>query len=193
MGNEKQVEQEIVNAYKANMMYKAMDMFKQLDPKNIEYKIQLFQKEEMQKYRYKVELDKAKQNRYSDDNYELLCKRCNGLACYVSDVRKRGHDYLVIDPTLPAKITTKPHKTPKKYDGIEKKAKMFCKNCPNDWGIIAEKDGTDLRILKIISLKFRNMRTHDVTTYKKWIDMPFNVPEIDDEDLVKLFNTSENN
>lgn len=187
MGNQKQVEQERINAYKANLMQKAMVMFEELDEKHKESKIQLFQREEMQKHRNRVELEKAKRSRHTGDDFEILCRRCSKFACYVTDVRSRGHDYLVIDAGFKDRITTKPHKSPKKYDGIEKKSKMFCKGCPQDWGIIAEKDGADLRILKIISFKFRNLRTQDITTYTKWINMPYNVPEITDNDLTKLY------
>lgn len=186
MGGEKQVDQEMVNAYKAAMMYRAMQRFKELQPKLIESKIALFQREEMQKHRSKVQLEMVKKSRRSDDDFEILCKRCNTFACHLSDVRKRGHDHLVADKGFALRINTKPHGAPVKYDGIEKKAKMFCKKCPSDWGIVAEKDGIDIRILKIKMFKFRNMRTQDITNYNKWIDVPYRVPDIDDEDLAHL-------
>ncbi|WAR20813.1 IFIH1-like protein [Mya arenaria] len=189
VGGDKQVEQEMVNAYKANMMYKAMDEFKRLNPKNIGYKVAIYQKEEMQKHRYKMEYEKAKKSKMSEDDLEILCRRCNTKACLVSDIRKLGHDHLVLDKSFANRITTKPHKSPKKYDGIEKKSKMFCKKCPLDWGIVAERDGVDLWILKIQCFKFRNMRSADVSAYKKWIEVPYAVPEMNLEDIPKFFGT----
>ncbi|XP_052772055.1 antiviral innate immune response receptor RIG-I-like isoform X2 [Mya arenaria] len=189
VGSDKQVEQEMVNAYKANMMYKAMDDFKRLNPKNIGYKVAIYQKEEMQKHRYKMEYEKAKKSKMSEDDLEILCRRCNTKACLVSDIRKLGHDHLVLDKSFANRITTKPHKSPKKYDGIEKKSKMFCKKCPLDWGIVAERDGVDLWILKIQCFKFRNMRSADVSAYKKWIEVPYAVPEMNLEDIPKFFGT----
>ncbi|WAR20808.1 IFIH1-like protein [Mya arenaria] len=189
VGSEKQVEQEMVNAYKANLMYKAMDEFKRLNPKHIQYKIAIYQKEEMQKHRYKMEYEKAKKSKMSEDDLEILCRRCNTKACLVSDIRKLGHDHLVLDKSFANRITTKPHKSPKKYDGIEKKSKMFCKKCPLDWGIVAERDGVDLWILKIQCFKFRNMRSADVSAYKKWIEVPYAFPEMNLEDIPKFFGT----
>ncbi|WAR20812.1 hypothetical protein MAR_014786 [Mya arenaria] len=77
VGGDKQVEQEMVNAYKANLMYKAMDEFKRLNPKTIGYKVAIYQREEMQKHRYKMEYEKANKSKMSEDDLEILCRRCN--------------------------------------------------------------------------------------------------------------------
>jgi len=45
--------------------------------------------------------------------------------------------------------------------------------------------------LKIQNFKFVNMRTHDRTTYKKWLEVPYNVPEMTLEDIPKFFGNPE--
>ncbi|KAH3816686.1 hypothetical protein DPMN_118207 [Dreissena polymorpha] len=112
MGDEKQLEQEMINAYKANMMYKAISELKKINARAVEHKLKMFQTDEMQKLRYKTEYEKAKKSRRSEDDLEILCKRCNFMACLVSDVRKRGGQHIVIAKDFPSKITTKPHKSP---------------------------------------------------------------------------------
>ncbi|XP_053406954.1 antiviral innate immune response receptor RIG-I-like isoform X2 [Mercenaria mercenaria] len=191
MGSDKVVEQERINAYKAAMMYRALKRVQELDPKYFSMKVTAFQKEETHKYRFKAEVEKLKKGRKSDEDFEILCGRCNTFACYVSDVRQLGHDHIVIDKAFADKITRKEHKKPKTYDGLHKKYKMFCKKCPLDWGIIGIRDGLDCMILKIMNFKFRNLRTRGVSTYKKWIDMPYNVPEIRLEDLPRLLGTED--
>ncbi|XP_060601139.1 antiviral innate immune response receptor RIG-I-like isoform X1 [Ruditapes philippinarum] len=191
MGSDKVVEQEMINTYKAAMMYRAMNTVKQLDPKFISMKVNAYQSEETHKYRFKAEVEKLKKGRKSDEDYEILCGRCNTFACYVSDVRQLGHDHIVIDKNFADKITKTEHKKPKTYDGLHKKYKMFCKKCPIDWGIIGQRDCLDCMILKIINFKFRNLRTHGVSTYKKWIDVPYAVPEIKLEDLPRLLGGPE--
>lgn len=186
MGSDKVVEQERINTYKAAMMYRALNNVKQLDPKLVNMKVTGFQREETHKYRFKAEVEKLKKGRKSDEDYEILCGRCNTPACFVSDVRQLGHDHIVIDRHFADKINRKEHKKPKTYDGLFKKYKMFCKKCPLDWGIIGIRDGLDCMILKIQNFKFRNLRTRGISTYKKWIDMPYNVPEIRLEDLPRL-------
>lgn len=189
MGSEKVVEQEKVNAYKAAMMYPALNQVKQLDPKSVDMKVAQFQKEEIHKYRYKVEkLKKAKKSEVqkTDEDYAILCGRCRAFACNVSDVREMGTDHIVIDKSFADKITTREHKRQKTYNGLYKKYKMFCKKCPLDWGIIGIRDGLDCMILKIMNFKFRHLQTKGITAYKKWIEMPYNVPEIELADLPGL-------
>jgi hypothetical protein len=189
MGSDKVVEKEMINTYKAAMMYRAMNIVKQLDPKLIKLKVSAFQSEETHKYRFKAEVEKLKKGRKSDEDYEILCGRCNTFACYVSDVRQLGYDHIVINKDFADKITRKEHNNPKTYDGLHIKYKMFCKKCPIDWGIIGLRDGLDCMILKIINFKFWNLRTHGVSTYNKWIDVPYAVPEIKLEDLPRLLGS----
>jgi len=90
----------MVNAYKADIMYKAMKEFIKLNERDVRYRILMFQKEEIQKHRYRVEYEKAKQSKASEDDLEIRCKRCNTKATQVSDVRRLGHDHLVLDKSL---------------------------------------------------------------------------------------------
>lgn len=172
-------------------MYRALDKVKELDPKFVNMKVTAFQMEETHKYRFRKDIERFKKGRKSDEDYEILCGRCNTFACYVSDVRQLGHDHIVIDKEFGDKINRKEHKRPKTYDGLHKKYKMFCKKCPLDWGIIGIRDGLDCWILKIQNFKFRHRRTRGISTYKKWIDMPYNVPDIKLEDLPRLLGPEE--
>ncbi|XP_060585676.1 antiviral innate immune response receptor RIG-I-like [Ruditapes philippinarum] len=178
MGSDIVVEQEMINTYKAAMMYRAMNIVKQLDPKYINMKVNAFQSEETHKYRFKAAVEKLKKGRKSDEDYEILCGRCNTFACYVSDVWQLGHDHIVIDKDFADKITRKEHKKPNTYDGLHNKYKMYCRKCRIDWGNIGLRDGLECIILKIINFKFKNLRTHGLSTYNKWIDVPYAVPEI---------------
>lgn len=76
-------------------MYKAMEKVEKLDPMYVRQMIQQFQKDEIQKH--KVEQEKAKQIKTSEDDLEIRCKHCNAKATQVSDVRQLGTDYLVLD------------------------------------------------------------------------------------------------
>ncbi|XP_053375266.1 antiviral innate immune response receptor RIG-I-like isoform X2 [Mercenaria mercenaria] len=189
MGSEKILEQERTNAYKALMMSRALDEVCKLDPKLIKQKIVTFQKEEIQKYRFKKEASKyTNSKKSSEDAYEILCGKCNTFACNISDVRQMGHDHIVVDKTFEERIIKKEHKRPKTYDGIFKKYKMYCKKCPLDWGIIGIKDGLDCMTLKITNLKFKNLRTGLPSIYKKWKDMPYDVQKIGVADLPDILN-----
>ncbi|XP_053375268.1 antiviral innate immune response receptor RIG-I-like isoform X2 [Mercenaria mercenaria] len=189
MGSDKILEQERINAYKALMMSRALDEVCKLDPKQIAQKIVPFQKEEIHNYLSKKEANKyINSKKSSEDAYEILCGRCNTFVCDISDVRQMGHDRIVTDKTFEKRINKKEHKRPKTYNGIFKKYKMYCKKCPLDWGIIGIKDGLDCMTLKIINLKFKNLRTGLASVYKNWNEMPYDVKKIDVADLPDLLN-----
>jgi len=60
----------------------------------------MFQKEEIQKHRCRIAYEKAKQSKASEDDLEIRCKRCDTKATQVSDVRRLGHDHLVLDKSF---------------------------------------------------------------------------------------------
>ncbi|XP_053375270.1 antiviral innate immune response receptor RIG-I-like [Mercenaria mercenaria] len=181
MGSENILEQERINAYKALMMTRALDEVCKLDPKLIAQKIVPFQKEEIQKTRFKKEAKNyINSKKSSEDAYEILCGRCNTFVCDISDVRQMGNDRIVTDKTFEEGINKKKHKKPKTYDGIFKKYKMYCKKCPQDWGIIGIKDGLDCMTLKMKKLKFKNLRTGRLSEYEPYDVQKIGVAELSD-------------
>lgn len=193
MAKQRQIDNDKINVYKIKMMYNAMAMFQKLDPGKINYKVNLYQRQEMRKYQSQLDLLKAKKSRKSrDDDFEVICKMCNIVVCLASSVYQLDHHHIVQDRELESKIERKKHGRPQKFGGLDKKCKMICKKCPNSWGIIAEKDGIDLRILKIESLKFRNMRTVEVLSPKKWEDLLYDFQEITFEDIPSIFGIESN-
>ena len=189
MGNEQLVEHERINAYKLAMMQRALKLFYKVDPKLIETKINLYQQEEMNKFRMKKEDEKIKRERKStEDDFEIRCRRCNVLACCTSDIRMVKDQYIVIDESFKDRIEIKPHKKPEKFDGFHKKFKMNCKKCPLDWGIVSTNKGLMCRTLKLKSFQLCNTKTRVVTPYKKWEEVPTRIPEIEVEDLTKILS-----
>ncbi|KAH3746562.1 hypothetical protein DPMN_180971 [Dreissena polymorpha] len=141
MGDEKQLEQETINAYKADMMYKAIEELKKIDARGVEHKVKIFQTEEIRKYWCKKDYESSKKSPRAKDDLEILCKQCSVVVCLVSEVRKIGSQHFVIAKDFPSKVTTKPHNYPKKFGVFEKKFKMYCKECPSDWRIVADRRG----------------------------------------------------
>ncbi|KAH3816690.1 antiviral innate immune response receptor RIG-I-like [Dreissena polymorpha] len=186
MGDDKLLEQEEINAYKANMMYKAIEELNKSDLR-IGQKVKNFQADEMQKHRTKIEYEKAKTSRRSLVDLEIMCRHCSAFACLVSNVRKIGKHHFVVDKDFPSKVTTMPHKNPKKYDQFDKKLKMNCKKCPWEWGVVSDRDGFYYYTLKLTSFKMKNTLTGVISQYKQWLDVPYEVPEIGLDDIPKLY------
>ncbi|KAH3746546.1 hypothetical protein DPMN_180954 [Dreissena polymorpha] len=54
---------------------------------------------------------------------------------------------------------------------------MYCKECLSDWGI-ADQRGENRYLLKLQSFKMMNLRTEKKNSYKKWLDVSYEIPEI---------------
>ena len=183
----KDFDKDRLSAYKELMMQGAMQEFDNLMKADIEIKVKLYQKEEMQKYTSKLEAAMAKQRKKTNiRDYKMCCKKCNTHACFISDVRKYKVQHFVIDKDFVNKIDIKKRNKPTTADGFQINRQMRCKKCPLSWGVIADKDGLDCRILKLDNFKLINMATGAVEIYKKWIDVPYKVREVDVNDLPRL-------
>ncbi|XP_052772293.1 antiviral innate immune response receptor RIG-I-like isoform X2 [Mya arenaria] len=169
LGNEKLVEKDMVNVYKANLMYKAMDTFKKMDAHELEHKLYLYQKEEVRKQINKTDLLEAMRNRQSSDDMEILCVKCMKYICHVSSMRVlSGSQHFVITEEFPEKADRKPHKRPERYFGLDKKEKMSCKRCGQDWGIVAQGLGYDIFVFKIGGILFRQEDIDKIQDFQKW-------------------------
>ncbi|WAR21338.1 DDX58-like protein [Mya arenaria] len=186
LGNEMLVEKDIVNVYKANLMYKAMDTFKKLDEHELEHKLDFYQKEEVRKQINKQDLLDAMKKCQSTDDMELMCVKCSKYICHMSGVRALpNNQHFVIIEEFPDKIDRKANQKRERYDGIVKKGKMFCKSCGQDWGMIADRNGYDLFVLKLDSLLFRQEDIDKIQDFQKWRFAP-KFTECTLEDIPKL-------
>ena len=189
LGEQEIVRREKINAYKANMMYRAMKLVKLLSQRDFVRKVLRMQKEEVERAKFQKGMEELAQSRRTDDTvYALKCARCNTFACYSTDIKAlKKSNHIVVDTDFRDRIKTKPHRSPKTYDGMTKTHKMYCKNCPLDWGIVMDYHKLPCWTLKLACFKFVNTATKRVTEYKKWIEVPFKPAETEYEDLAKLF------
>ena len=189
LGNEKIVLKETINAFKAAMMYRAMKLLKLMPQNHYDRKVRLHQKEELEQSKLRRGMEEFLQSQRGDAAlYEIKCARCNAFACYSKDIRilKRSQ-HIVVDKGFADRIRIKPHRSPKQFDGMTKTSKMYCMNCPLDWGVVLDFHGLSCWSLKLACLKFVNTDTGIIREYKKWIEVPFIPIKTEYEDLVKLF------
>ncbi|XP_053407031.1 antiviral innate immune response receptor RIG-I-like isoform X2 [Mercenaria mercenaria] len=184
LGNDKLLEREKKNVYRASLMTKAIKRFKEQSYDTICRKVLTFQREELRKYKNQVEVMNIKRSRQSSDHeYKVLCRDCSAYLCNTSDIRKCGSSFMVADENFQDKIRKRLHDSPSKFGTIQKQYKMKCNGCPLDLGIIGIKDGLECCILNIKALKFCSSVDGGITTYKKWIDMPYRILETTYEEL----------
>ena len=195
LGEQDIVHREKINAFKANMMYRAMKTVKLLPQGDFTRKVLRMQREEVDRAKFQKGMEELAQSRRTDETiYELKCARCNTFACYSVDIKVlKKSNHIVVDTEFKDRIKTKPHRSPKKYEGMTKTSKMYCKNCPLDWGIVLDYHGLPCWTLKLACFKFINTVTNRVTEYKKWLEVPFKPVETEYEDLARLFANTEAN
>ena len=94
---------------------------------------------------------------------------------------------MIIDCEFEEKVILKPHSKPKTVDGVEMNKKVLCAKCNEDWGVTALIDGVEWMCLKVCSfvLQFNTTQQRRVL-YKKWKDVPFEVPDATLEELLSL-------
>jgi ATP-dependent RNA helicase DDX58 len=126
-------------------------------------------------------LKKAREHK---DEYELRCIKCEAFGVWSQDLRtiKQTHHVLIGDEGFEKRITLVPHPRPKKYDNWEKKAKIICKECSQEWGIKALCDNIPYCVLAVCNFVIVDPNG-DRKVVKKWKDVIFPVPELSLEDM----------
>ena len=175
-----------MNAFKADMMYRAMELLKHMPQHDYDRKVRLYQKQEFEQLKRKRKRAEVLQGQRGDASlYEIKCARCNAFACYSKDIRILADTHhIVVDKGFADRIRIKTLMSPKTFDGMTKKSKIYCKNCPLDWGIVLNYCSSDCWTLKLACLKFVNTKTRDVKQYKKWNEVPFIPTKMETEDLM---------
>ncbi|KAK3594735.1 hypothetical protein CHS0354_014160 [Potamilus streckersoni] len=188
MGYEKMLDVEKLNTYKAAMMYRAMKAIKKIDPKTLQQKISLLQKNET----HKQELhDRNLQKQICmkrKGQFRLCCYKCATVATDGENLRVlRDTFHIVIDKEFRNLIDVRPHKKPtkKKIAGLLSSDKIYCKNCGMDWGVYYVYDKIPLPAIKIRSFKILSDDGKSLF-FKKWLDLPFELEACELSDLMNL-------
>lgn len=121
--------------------------------------------------------------------YDLLCRKCSSLACSSTDFRLLGNSSrVVVKEAFKQKLKTKELPERKSFtQHMDKIAKVFCKECSFDWGIMAAHipSGRELPVLKLESFFLQEARSGKRFQKKvKWGESPFHVIQISDDDLL---------
>jgi len=92
---------------------------------------------------------------------------------------------VVVDGTFEDRVVVKQHKSPQYYDDWEKKEKIYCRECPQDWGIKANYKSVPCCVIKIAS--FQIVDPNKRRSYcRKWKEVVFPVAELTEQDMHSL-------
>jgi len=112
--------------------------------------------------------------------------KCDNLCVWSSDIRTvNGRHYVVVDDTFEDRVITEPHASPRSYDDWEKKEKIYCARCPQDWGIKANYKSVPCSVIKIAS--FVIVDPYEKRSYyKRWKEVVLPVAELSEQDMQDL-------
>jgi len=115
------------------------------------------------------------------------CLKCDNLCGWSADIRTvNNQHFIVVDSTFEDRIVVKPHRNPNNFDAWEKKAKIHCSECKQDWGIKANYKSVPCCVIKICS--FVIIDPYEKRSYcKKWKDVTFPVIELSEQDMKDLW------
>lgn len=197
MGDEKAIDKERINAFKAATMYRAIDLVKKMPKTEYEAKLIRLQKEELRKEKTRRALEIQKQNKRTDTSiYALKCSGlCDSFACQSTDIRTlKSNHHVVVNKEFADKIEDKPHPNPKRIEGMNKERKIECKKCGKEWGVIFTYNGRKCWTLLLKAFKFVNLdysMNRSAEMFKRWIDVPFKPSEITDEEFMNMLPTAD--
>ena len=124
----------------------------------------------------------------SDISYQLLCRKCQCLACMSTDFRLLEHSSrAVVAEDFRGRWKRVERGEVLQFKLNEDKiAKVHCKACSYDWGILVRyrPTGRELPVLKLESFLLVDTRTGMKLDKKlKWASAPFQVHDISEEEL----------
>lgn len=125
----------------------------------------------------------------SDTPFQLLCRKCQRLACMSTDFRLlEQSSRAVVAEDFRGKWKRVERGEVYQYKhNVDKIAKVHCQACSYDWGILVRYKPTsrELPVLKLESFFLVNTRTGIKVDQKlKWSQAPFSVKDISEEELV---------
>ncbi|KAL3863245.1 hypothetical protein ACJMK2_005010 [Sinanodonta woodiana] len=188
LASETVIKQETVSAYRADMMYKAIDKLMSISESEICGKVLQLQREQLIKQEIREKNAHKKEGMKKEGNFRLQCIHCSFEAVsnnYIKCVKNNHH--IVTDKTFLDKVQVKLLPKSKKFDQIEVKKMIFCKNCGHDWGVYFEYCTVELPVIHIRSFKVINNDDGDVVTPKKWKDVPFQVANCELSEVLTLY------
>lgn len=188
--DENEASRDAMNKYREPMMLEAVGNICSMSPEERNNKMLLFQYAAMQERKHaaesKLRLEQLKSERDYKDEYQLRCKKCEQFAAYSNDLRSisKTH-YVVVDPGFWHLARLETHRVQKKIKDMEKRHKVFCAVCGEDWGITGLHNGLLYPSLKIRSFIIIDPNEHRQLV-KKWNDIVFPVQELSVEDIQNM-------
>ncbi|XP_071133731.1 interferon-induced helicase C domain-containing protein 1-like [Mytilus edulis] len=185
MGTFKQYHKETLNIERQYIMNKSVEMIvNNNDNQALAKELDKLQTDTLKK----EEMKRITRNVISKKNaqFDLHCRKCFMFICKGNFLRTLLECHrVVIDIELMDRIKKKPLKKKARFfDGLVKKYKVEGPCC-HDWGVILAKDDVDMLCLSQDDIKVYNTTENKYEkNFRKWIEFPFEVDEMTEEEFL---------
>ena len=127
-----------------------------------------------------------RRRRPSGGLHRLLCVKCSTLVCLSIDIRRVEEvHHVVIDDKLKSVARYMEYRSPVKFGEFDQRGKLKCRNCDQDWGVVARYSKVLFPVLKLANFVLED-ECNQRKCYKQWKKVPFTVSELTEEDMQNL-------
>nr|XP_033802778.1 interferon-induced helicase C domain-containing protein 1 [Geotrypetes seraphini] len=173
-------ERENVNAYREQMMYKAILKVQDMDRAVYLNKIRGFQMQSIMEKKLKIEKKNSKTYQENPSLVNFYCRKCNQLICSGKNIQviESMHHVNVTEEFKDLYIQGENKTLRKKFADYQINGEIFCKKCGQTWGTAMTYRGLDLPNLniKFVTVEFQGEQILR-KTLKHWKELPIRFPE----------------
>ncbi|KAM6177870.1 interferon-induced helicase C domain-containing protein 1 [Rhynchocyon petersi] len=174
------IEREIVNDFREEMMYKAIDRVQNMKLEEYNHKILELQMQSIMEKKMKIKRMSAKHYRDNPSLITFLCKNCGVLACSGDHIHviEKMHHVNMTQEFRKLYIVRENKTLQKKYTSdFPINGEIICK-CGQAWGTMMVHKGLDLPCLKIKNFVVLFKNNSSKKQFQKWVELPITFPDL---------------
>lgn len=180
------------------LMNQAVETFRSLmaaNPNHFRTEMRQRQKNELEERRResatKKMLEEERRVEVEGALFNLLCRKCQTVACCSSDIRRFAKDtHLVVALSFRHRWKRGANKRPNQvFQNLEIVGKLLCQACSFDWGCVARylPTSTDFPAVKLEGFILEDARSKQkVSKTVPWKVAPFDVKRISEDELANI-------
>ncbi|XP_064020157.1 interferon-induced helicase C domain-containing protein 1 isoform X1 [Pogoniulus pusillus] len=176
------VEREVVNNFREEMMYKAIQRVQKMPQEEYLAKIENFQLQSILENKMKAKRNQHKTYKKKSSLIKFLCKNCHKLVCSGEDIQViENMHHVSVKKDFQSLYHARENRTQQDKHADElTNREIICKDCGQTWGNMMVHRGLDLPCLKIKNfvVVFEDKKTTE-DIFKRWKDLPVEFPGLD--------------
>ncbi|XP_059822432.1 interferon-induced helicase C domain-containing protein 1 [Hypanus sabinus] len=176
------LEREHLNDFRESMMYKAIQKVQDMPEEEYKKQIEEKQLQNIMEHKMKKRKDLGKRIKSDPSKVTFQCSTCSRLVCTGKDIQviENMHHVNVTDDFKDLYGVRENQSLQEKCLDYQTNQEIFCRSCGQSWGTMMVHRGVDLPCLSIRYFAVCiNEKNSEKSTYKKWRDVPFRLPNFD--------------